>query len=123
MRRASLIIVLAACGGGGDTKTDAKQTDAPVATVVTVTCTGSPPTVVEVDGTNAFMPNAVTITQGQVVKFTSSMTHNVVPNPLNHPDSGLNVGFNMTKCLMFTHTGTFGFMCQPHGFTGAITVN
>jgi plastocyanin len=38
-------------------------------------------------------------------------------------DTGLNVGFGETKCLKFTKQGAFGFHCQPHSFTGTVTVN
>ena len=37
-------------------------------------------------------------------------------------DSGLNVSFGATTCLMFTHTGMYGFHCMPHGFNGTIVV-
>ena len=69
------------------------------------------------------MPNAVTISAGQIVKFTSGPSHNVVP-VFPNSDSGLSVGFGATKCLRFTEAGTYNYRCQPHpSMTGTITVN
>ena len=125
-----LIGMLGACGddgGGGGTPTDANQQSdsGPVATVKEITCPATPDaTVTTDDSTMKFMPMATTVGIGGVVKFTTSLTHNVVPGSNGAPDTdpGLSVGFNMTKCLMFTHTGTFGFHCGPHGFVGTVTV-
>ena len=103
-----------------------KQPDAAAATtVVTVDCgsTTAAATVTTTDGMSSYSPMATSITMGQVVKFVTSLNHDVKPNPLNHPDPGLTVDFNMTKCLRFTSTGTFGFMCSVHGFVGTVTVN
>ncbi len=122
-------MLLAACGGGDGTpaKMDAAKMDAAkIATVVTVDCatTTAAATVLEMDNVAAFMPMASSITMGQVVKFTTSSIHNVKPNPIAAmTDSGLDVTFNTTKCLRFTATGTFGFMCSVHGFAGTVTVN
>lgn len=122
-RFAVLALALAACDGGGSTP-DAKMIDAATNTVVESGCPATPAaTIMTMDGTEAFMPMTATITLNGIVKFTTSLEHSVVPNPLANPDAGLRVGFNMTKCLKFTATGTFGFMCDPHAFTGTITVN
>ncbi len=113
-------LVLAACGSSSSSK------DAPMQasqTVNQVTCPATPAgTVTTTDATFAFNPNAVTISQNGIVKFTMSSIHDVVPNTTGS-DPGLNVGFNTTACLQFTAKGTFGFHCGPHGFTGTITVN
>lgn len=131
MIRTSLLCVLglllAACGDDGGKAVDApKAIDMPVvtATVQEVTpCPATPDaTIMTVDSTFMFMPAAVTITQGQVVKFMTSAAHNVVPNT-SMSDSGLSVGFAATKCLRFTKAGTFGFHCGPHSFMGTVTVN
>ena len=123
------LVALAACGGDS---TPAQQMDAPTkkdaaqaATVVTVDCgsTAAQATVTTTDAMMSYSPMATTITMGQVVKFQTSLAHDVKPNPLNHPDPGLTVDFNTTKCLRFTSTGTFGFMCSAHGFVGTVTVN
>ena len=121
-------VLLAACGDdGGTTTPDAPKTiDAPAASVTEVNCTGITPAamVMTTDANFSFMPMMTTITVGQVVKFTTSLSHNVVPNPAAaKTDPGLAVGFNKTACLKFAAAGTFGFMCGPHGFVGTVTVN
>ena len=114
----ALLITLAACSDSSS-----NTPDAAAATVTTVTCPATPAaTITAMDGTNAFMPTGVSISVGQVVKFTMPGTHNVVPNPLKPTDAGLQVNFNETKCLMFTKAGSFGFYCMPHGFPGTVTV-
>lgn len=130
MRASVLLVALAACGGGGGGGNPAdapKQPDAAQATtVVTVDCatTTAAATVMTTDlNLTSYMPMATTITMGQVVKFVMSPAHNVAPNSLNHPDPGLTVGFGATKCLRFTQTGTFGFLCTTHSFVGTVTVN
>ena len=124
--RASLatLIMLAGCSDSGSSSPDAApQADAPLPTVMAVTCPATvPATIMTVDITNAFTPSSVTISVGQIVKFTMSSAHNVVPNPLAMTDAGLKVNFNETKCLMFTRAGTFGFQCMPHGFGGTVIV-
>jgi plastocyanin len=111
-----------ACGGGSN-PADAKVFhDAPggSATVMAVTCPGTPAATV-MDNTGVYSPMSVTITQGQIVKFVNDPTHDVSPNTTGS-DSGLHVDFGLTGCLMFTHTGTFGFHCSQHGFMGSVTV-
>jgi plastocyanin len=106
-------------------QTDAPQTDAsiPPPTVVAVTCPATPAgAITALDSNNtAYIPSSVTITVGQIVKFTMPSSHDVEPNP-TMSDPGLSVGFGQTKCLMFNHTGTFGFHCGPHQFTGTVVV-
>lgn len=125
---APVFLLLAACGDdGGSTTPDAPAgIDAPGNSVTEVDCATvtAAATVTTVDASFSFMPMATTITVGQVVKFTTSPSHDVVPNPsAAKTDPGLTVGFNKTACLKFSATGTFGFMCMPHGFVGTITVN
>jgi plastocyanin len=112
-----------ACGKH-DTFTDAPkpQPEAGAATVVEVSCTGITPaaTVTTSDGSFMFSPESTIITQGQVVQFSNSSIHDVVPD--NGSDPGLRVDFGATKCLRFTQTGRFGFHCRPHGFMGSVTV-
>jgi plastocyanin len=145
MRRLALalaLVVLAACGSDAGKKTDAAMppkdapridaardarpvdagVDAPQH-VFEIVCPPAPAaTITTNDGVDAYMPSAVTISQNGIVLFTTSNFHNVVPNPMNS-DPGLNVGFAQSKCLQFTTTGTFGFHCSVHGFTGTVTVN
>src|SRR5207245_2613038 len=120
-----LVLALGACGSDSNANTDAAvHNDAPPKTVLTVTCPGSPAaTVTTAELQSSFTPMATTITQGQVVKFVMSASHTVAPNPIAaKTDPGLTVGFGATACLMFTQTGTFGFLCSAHGFVGTVTV-
>ncbi len=91
---------------------------------MTVTCDGTEAAEVETTGGFRFSPNAVTITVGQVVKFTSGSTHNVIPGAAP-TDSGLSLpAFGATGCLKFTAAGMFKYRCQPHSsMTGTVTVN
>jgi len=137
-----LAFVFAACGGGDDggpakdaaTGSDGSIADAAVdsgtdaapATVVEVNCDGSEVDTVTATGVSTsgmFSPMSVTINQNDVLQFTMPASHNVVPDPTaTLTDPGLNVGFNTTKCLKFTATGTFGYKCGPHSFKGSVTV-
>jgi plastocyanin len=120
----ALMLTLAACSDSGSNTPDApKQIDAAAATVMAVTCPASPAAMVTAsDGDNTkFMPSSVTISVNGIVEFIMPHTHNVAPNT-TMSDPGLVVDYNTTKCLMFTNTGTFGFHCVPHGFSGTITV-
>ena len=116
---------LVACGGGDEGGGVDGGVDAPVTTVMVVDpCPASPDaTVTTNDSSFAYSPQMTTITQGQVVQFVTSSTHDVKPNTLQNTDAGLIVGFSQTKCLRFTATGAFGFKCSIHAFTGTIQVN
>lgn len=121
----ALVLGLAACGGddGDNTPADASTSDSNGGGgAVMVTCPATPAaTVITTNSASAYMPKDVTITQGQVVKFTMSSAHDVAP--LNaSSDPNLKVGFGQERCFMFTATGTFPFKCTPHGFTGSVTV-
>ncbi|MDB4954512.1 MAG: hypothetical protein JWO36_2081 [Myxococcales bacterium] len=122
------LVLLGACGSSNNTTADAPRAiDGPPPTIVEVTCPATPAaTVTTSDAAFAYTPAMTTITQGQVVKFTMSGSHNVVPGHAaadsTKTDSGMNVGFGAMKCLMFTQTGTYGFHCLPHQFNGTITV-
>ncbi len=122
-----LCLLLGACGddGGNGTPDAPVGVDAPTASVMKVTCPAQvAATVTTTDASFSYSPMATTITVGSVVKFNTSASHNVKPNPVaNKTDPGLDVGFNEMACLKFTATGTFGFFCSPHGFAGTITVN
>jgi plastocyanin len=127
MRRLFVLLAFAACGGddGGTTVDAPKGIDAKPVTVLEVQCPATPAgTVMTTDSSFTFMPMQTMINQGGIVQFTTSLTHNVVPGSNAFPDAdlGLSVGFDMTKCLMFTQTGTYGFHCGPHGFVGSIIV-
>jgi len=120
-----LCFALSACGGGGGDDDDTPTPDgpAPSATVMSVTCDGTEAAEVETTGGFRFSPMAVTITVDQVVKFTNSSSHSVVPGAAP-TDSGLRAGFGTSTCLKFTTAGTFNYKCNPHSsMTGTITVN
>lgn len=134
MRSTSRLLLLwcAACGGDDspaprDAGTDGKLVDANLVdaapdafqSVVTVTCAGTEPTIAT--SGFAYSPNTLTINQGEAVKFVMPSSHNVVPSTTGS-DPGLSVPFSTTRCLQFNMTGTFGFFCGPHGFTGSVTV-
>jgi plastocyanin len=94
----------------------------PAATVIAVTCPATPAGAITADNRNDFyMPSSVTITVGQIVRFSMPTDHNVTPND-TMSDPGLSVNYSETKCLMFTLKGTFGFHCVPHLFTGTVVV-
>ena len=122
----ALLFVFAACGGSGSNSPDASgQSDAAAATVMAVTCPATVPLTVDAPDTDlrfVFTPSNSPLPVGSIVKFTMHNDHNVAPSLTGPTDPGLMVNFNETKCLMFTHTGTFGFRCVPHGFTGTITI-
>jgi len=127
-RLIAVSLLLAACGDDGGTGPidSSVPKDSPgAATVMEVSCTGITPAamVTTSETTMSYSPMATTITAGQVVKFTTSFSHDVKPNALSHSDPGLVVGFNKTACLKFTVAGTFNFVCSSHGFVGSITVN
>lgn len=120
-----MLLALVACGDSKNKQVDApKSIDAAVTTVVAVDpCPATPAaTFTESDSSFMFMPTSATINVGQVVKFVTSSTHNVVPVASEPSDPGLMVGFNQTKCLMFTQAGTFNFACGPHQFKGTVIV-
>src|ERR1700690_366627 len=120
MLRLSLLAVAFAAYGGS---TAAIDTPAQQSTLVVVDCGSVTPTatIMTNDATMSYAGSPATINMGQVVKFTTSANHNVTPNT-SASDPKLSVDFATTKCMMFTSTGTFGFHCSVHGFTGSVTV-
>ena len=118
-----LSLALTACGGGGDGDPTPDSPPPANATVMSVTCDDTEAAEVETTGGFRFAPQAVTITVGQVVKFTNSAQHSVVPGA-SPTDPGMQAGFNKSTCLKFTEAGTFNYKCSPHSsMTGTITVN
>ena len=144
MRRtlASLLVsslsLLVACGddGGSTLPIDAPVAiDAPGTIDAPATIDAAPSTVVEVPCTGATIASEVsapgfsfTITDASIavdaiVRFTMPSVHSAVSgSPAGTADGQFAVGFSETKCLRFTAAGTFPFWCNPHQFTGTITV-
>lgn len=118
------LLVLAACetGGGGQTVTVDAPPDVPPIPVVELS--SCPPTVANtiVDSPTMFIPKTVTIPVGDVVKFTITAEHFVIPNTLTTTDDALRIGRGQTKCFRFNVPGVYGFLCGVHSFTGTITV-
>lgn len=138
----ALISVVAACGGDDDTTPpidapvglDGSPGDAPVSPDA-ASVDAAPSVVQEVACAGATIASEVsapgfsfTITQASVpvnsvVRFTMPGSHSAVSGETAGVDDGqFTVSFNETKCLRFTAAGTYGFWCNPHGFTGSITV-
>lgn len=125
-----VLALCVACGSDSKKSPDAPPGgDAAASTIVPVSCTGITPaaTVTINSGGNGYMPDPVTISQGQVVLFMTTSIHDVFPghSPPDSTitDSGIHVDFNMTGCRQFTATGSYGFHCSIHLFNGTITVN
>lgn len=123
MKRLTLLIALAACGGDDGGSTTMPDAMGSSNKVVEVTCPTTADGMVTVSaGGGAYVPMSQTVPVMAVVKFVMTPTHNAAPNTQTTTDPGLNVGFGATKCLKFTATGTFGFFCSTHSFAGTITV-
>lgn len=102
---------------------DALTIDAAPSTVVEVPCAGA--TIAsEVSAPGfAFTISQSTVAVNSVVRFTMPGFHSAVSGATAGVDDGkFRVGFNQVKCLRFTRTGPFPFWCDPHQFTGSITV-
>jgi plastocyanin len=125
--RNSLVLVMvfaAGCetGGGGESVTvDAAPDTPPVAVVALSSC---PSTVAAeiIDSPTAFIPKDSTISIGEVVKFTITSEHFVIPNTLQTTDPALMVSRGQTKCFKFNVAGTYNFLCGVHSFPGSIKV-
>jgi plastocyanin len=118
---ASIIAATAACGGGSSTPVDAAP-DAPVIPVELLDRCPDTVAATVTDSSTAFIPMESTIRVGDDVKFMITSEHIVIPNTLVMTDPALNIGRGETKCFRFHKPGTYGFLCQVHGFTGTITV-
>ncbi|HTL31676.1 MAG TPA: hypothetical protein VL326_01050 [Kofleriaceae bacterium] len=120
MRRAVLVFALGCSGGGTNSSPDA-AIDAPTPVVTLSSC----PNVVDaviMDSPTMFIPKQTTVGRGGIVKFEITSEHFVLPNTLVATDPALNVARGETKCFKFMVSGTYGFLCGVHGFTGTITV-
>jgi len=107
--------------GGGSSAPDATPDAPPVPVTALSSCPASVAATIE-DSPTAFIPNAVTIGVGDVVRFDITAEHFVLPNTLVPTDPELRVARGETKCFRFDVPGTYGFLCGVHSFTGTITV-
>jgi plastocyanin len=109
------------CGGGGDSVSIDAMPDAVVPVITLASC----PAVVDVsitDTPTAFVPKETTVGRTGIVKFVITSEHFVLPNTLTTTDPALSVSRGETKCFKMMVSGTYGFLCGVHGFTGTITV-
>jgi plastocyanin len=102
---------------------DAPSPDAAPSTVVEVPCAGATIASEVTAPGFSFTITDSTIAVDAIVRFTMPLSHSAVSgSPAGTADGQFMVGFNETKCLRFTAAGTFPFWCNPHQFTGSITV-
>ncbi|MBK9034554.1 MAG: hypothetical protein IPL61_25355 [Myxococcales bacterium] len=104
---------------------DGPGPDAAASSVVEVPCAGATiASEVTAPGPGFnFVITQATIASGAVVRFMMPGVHSAVSgNTPGVADGLFSVGFSETKCFQFTAAGTFGFWCNPHQFTGSITV-
>lgn len=109
------------CSGGGASSGPDASIDAPTPVITLASC----PSVVDAtiqDSPTMFVPKETTVGRGGIVKFEITSEHFVLPNTLVNTDPALNVARGETKCFKFMVSGTYGFLCGVHGFTGTITV-
>jgi plastocyanin len=126
MHRLALIsIALVGCStddGRNTPPLDARADAAPVANVVALDRCPATVKATIMDSPTAFIPKAVTVSPGDVVRFDIAVEHLVIPNTLVPTDDVLRVGKGETKCFQLNKVGTYGFLCGIHSFTGVITV-
>jgi plastocyanin len=119
-RALSLLVALAACGGGGDDPAaDARPgpPDAQSSSVIMMSCTGVTPDATITTSGFAFSPADLTITVGQIVRFTPGGSHDMT-------GAGIATVTGQETCLEFTEAGTFEYICSVHPtMEGTVTVN
>ncbi len=118
---ALLVFAFAGCGsdglygnGGGGTTGVAEILE----------CSGVTPSQDVVMKNIAFNPSTVTISAGQVVRWSNndSVSHTVtsgIPGDANAGkdfDTGL-IGNRVSKCIKFNTPGTYSYFCRPHSAT------
>lgn len=145
--RVSLVLLVVGCGDdGGDSvkvdgavpidaaRLDGPAVDGPVVLPDASTIDAPPSTVVEVPCAGATIASEVTapgflfvvtdtmVPVNSIVRFTMPASHSAVSGTALPGDGRFIVGFSQTKCLRFTAVGGYPFVCDPHGFSAAITV-
>jgi plastocyanin len=119
--RAVVLTLLIACESSSNVPIDAPP-DVPVVPVVTLSSCPSAVEATVQDSPTTFVPKETKIPKGGTVKFEITGEHFVLPNTLTTTDQMLSVKRGETKCFRFNVTGTYGFLCGAHGFTGTIVV-
>ena len=120
------LTMLTACGSDKDSSDTSATTGSTATADVAATVTTE-------DGNMDFMPEDVTISVGDTVRFVMSATHNAVEvsqetydaraaDPL---DGGFEVDYGTTGDVTFTEAGVYYYVCAPHvtiDMVGTITV-
>ncbi len=66
---------------------------------------------------SGYVPNALTVTAGTVVRFKMHAEHDV-----RSRQKLFMVGYGATECVRFNTVGSYVFDCVAHSFSGTITV-
>ena len=127
MRTWLFACVLVGCGGeGGDAKDASATTDGPPrdaaidappdapTAVRRVPCPATPEATIM---TASFMwtPSSLSVNVGDIVKVMPESFHRMIPHPTKPTDDGMNSGSTgEVRCLQFTTTGEFNYVCAPH---------
>jgi plastocyanin len=119
--RAVVLTLLVACDSGSNVPVDAAPDVAIVPVVALSSCPGAVEATIQ-DSPTTFVPKQTTIPKAGTVKFEITGDHFVLPNTLTTTDQMLSVKRGETKCFRFNVSGTYGFLCGAHGFTGTIVV-
>ncbi len=115
----AIALTLTACGGSSDEETPDAGVDGPGGGVraQVVNCTASVTKEILTMTANMYMPGTTTVTAGTTVRFIMDPAHNA-----RSLDQLFNVGYGQTVCVKFNVAGSYRFGCDPHGFTGTVTV-
>ncbi len=122
---AAVLVLLAACGGGGYSSPTAPAGGTPTTPGTPTAPTAPAVNEVIANTSNAFTPASLTVSRGTTVTFTfQSTTHNVqfanvTGAPANIPNTA-----NSGVQRAFATVGTFGYDCSLHpGMNGTVIVN
>jgi plastocyanin len=116
--------VVAFAGCGGDDGDEGGTPDAAGAPDVEVFTEANCPSTIAQNVTTtglAFTNGNVTLTVGQVIKFTTGGSHDMQSTSGPTWDTG---ALGATACVKFNKAGTYPYKCSMHAsMTGMITVN
>jgi plastocyanin len=119
----SLVLTLglaSACGSSSDDSPDAAPDGSGSGSAKAAEVVNCPTTVskeIKTETANTYVPNAMTVTAGTIVKFTMNVEHDV-----RSTTNLFSIGKGQTGCVKFNTAGTYTFGCTPHGFVGTVTV-